>query len=494
MVPTATQIHFLLLSLLVTMAVLSTTTSSTVEAIAPTTTTHRVAVVGGGITGACVASTLATLSNDASSSGVVFEIHVFDQGRSGVGGRTSHRIQTTTPATTAATATAAATNDEHLLRWDHGCQFFRADTPLFRELVQNSWISEKKIAAKWEGTFVGETGGRDFFGLPSQPPFYVGTNGIKSIAHSLLHDDSNNGCITVHEGRRVANMVRDDETNKWTLVGTSGEAAFHDSSEAVAKAAGNPHILGSNYNAVVMTDVSSSFDAWHRASAGLPTSFSERVRKRAGSRVPLFTCMIAFEQDVPVNVSAATLNDPTLWFASRTKSKPGLGDAATLDCWTLVSTPEYAMQAITETPMQDPNTGAFIPQPPEYLTTVPGPQLEAAFRKIVEEGRLGEIDADMPKTAFLNAQRWGSALPANRHLDETSSTRQVISGVAYDSGAAPLSPTTKSGSGRSFVADEEQMLFQAGDMVATCYTPGFEGAALSGMEAAAHIHDLLTSK
>jgi hypothetical protein len=153
------------------------------------------------------------------------------------------------------------------------------------------------------------------------------------------------------------------------------------------------------------------------------------------------------------------------------------------------------MKTIEETPMQDAKTGEFIPQAPEYLTTVPGPQLEAAFRRMVQEGRLGGtvVEAeDMPKTAYVNAQRWGSALPANRHLDETSSTRQIISGVAYDSGAAPLSPTTKYNDDEpSFVADTDRMLFQAGDMVASCYTPGFEGAALSGIEAAEYIHALL---
>jgi predicted NAD/FAD-dependent oxidoreductase len=442
---------------------------------------HRIAVVGGGITGASVASTLANICSD----GEGVEIHVFDQGRSGVGGRTSHRIATTT------------SNDDTGVRmqWDHGCQFFRADTPRFQDLLQTSpWTD---IATEWNGKFMGETGARDFFGLPSQPPFYVGNtvNGIKSIAQRLLHGDTT-GRITVHEGSRVANMVRDGDTRTWTLLGTTGEAAYHDASEAVAKASKENTLGPGDYDAVVLTDVSSSFEAWHRASAGVPPSFAKRVRERAGARVPLFTCMIAFEKDIPIDMSAATLNDETLWFAARTKSKPGLsGDTDTaLDCWTLVSTPEYAMKTIEETPMQDAKTGEFIPQAPEYLTKVPGPQLEAAFRRIVQEGRLGGtvVEAeDMPKTVFLNAQRWGSALPANRYLDETSSTRQIISGVAYDSGAAPLSPTTKYNDELSFVTDADLMLFQAGDMVASCYTPGFEGAALSGIEVAEYIDALL---
>ena len=432
---------------------------------------RKVAVVGGGITGACVASTLARLSSVNNNDDTI--IHVFDQGRSGVGGRTSHRR-----------VSSSTTDDD--LRWDHGCQFFRADTPQFQEVIKE-WM-DKKIAVEWEGNFVGEPGGADFFGLPTQPPFYVGVGGIKSISHNLLHETSER--IHVFEGQRVAGMTHDDFDKTWKLFGTSGEAAYHDSDESVAKAV-SPELIGEGYDAVIMTDISSSFSSWHRASAGVPEDFADRVRTKAGARVPLFTCMIAFETNMPVDISAATLNDPSLWFAARSNAKPGLENCLTQDCWTLVSTPEYAMQAIEETPMQDPKTGEFIPQPPDYLTSVPGPELEAAFRRIVKEGRLGKVEGDLPKTAYLNAQRWGSALPAHRHLDESSPTRKIISGVAYDSGRASLAPTTKQGaSADNFVADEGRMLFQAGDMVSN-YSPGFEGAALSGIDAAHHIYELL---
>ena len=115
--------------------------------------------------------------------------------------------------------------------------------------------------------------------------------------------------------------------------------------------------------------------------------------------------------------------------------------------------------------MQDTKTGAFIPQSPDYLTTVPGPDLETAFRNVLQNGKLASL-TNLPKTSFLGAQRWGSALPAHRHLDEASPTREIISGVAYDSGRAPLAPTVlETKDDVSFVADKDQMLFQAGDMV-----------------------------
>uniref|UniRef100_A0A7S4JB22 Uncharacterized protein n=1 Tax=Odontella aurita TaxID=265563 RepID=A0A7S4JB22_9STRA len=114
--------------------------------------------------------------------------------------------------------------------------------------------------------------------------------------------------------------------------------------------------------------------------------------------------------------------------------------------------------------------------------------------------------AALPETVYLDAQRWGSAMPCHRHLDERSGTRRTVSGVPYDTGRAPLAPTRmeegRGGAARSekdddddddatnFLADDDRMLFQAGDMVSG-YTPGFEGAAISGMDAAEHILRLL---
>lgn len=369
-------------------------------------------------------------------------------------------------------------------------QFFRADTPRFQKLVE-SWIQDG-IVKEWKGEFRGKA---DFFGFPSRPPFYVGVGGMDAIPKHLL--SQNHGAIKVWKGQRVSKLMRNDDTRRWTLYGTSGESAYHDSKESIARSVVPQPIGSSDYDVVIVTDVSSSFDAWHRASAGLPADFSQKVRKRAGSRTPLFSCMIAFKDPLPIDVSAAAITHEDLWFVARTSSKPGI--VGIKDCWTLISTPSFAMRLIKETPMQDPRTGEFLPQEPGYLTKIPGPKLENAFRKIISDGRLGGKlipEEDIPPTIFLDAQRWGSAIPVARHLSESSSSRQVISGVAYDfCPKTPLAPTELLGKDESycnFVADNNQMLFQAGDMVST-YTPGFEGAALSGIEVAEYIYDLLSS-
>lgn len=441
----------------------------------------HIAIIGGGIAGTSVASTLLSSSSSLRS---CIKVDLFDQGRSGVGGRTSHRVNGTRR------------------HWDHGCQFFRADTPRFKAMVQ-TWI-QQGMAAEWDGVFTSDSPEADFFGLPHCPPFYVGIGGIHTIPQRLLLDQNMaaSGRLKVYTGHRVASMQRNDDTKKWTLFGTAGDAAFHDTPETT-KATEQPLLtLGHGYDAVVLTDVSSSFDAWHRASAGVPLDFAARVRTRAGARVPLFACFIAFETPLPISVSAASFaKDDRLWFAARTKSKPGFSSDMD-DCWTLVSTPDYAIQAIKDTPMQDPITGQFIPQSSDCLN-VPGAQLEDAFRSILSRGGLG-FDAiqgggKVPKTTFLGAQRWGSAMPAHKHLNELSPTRQILSGVVYDSGKGPLAPTTivvqewNDGNDQNFIADNDQMLFQAGDMV-SMYTPGFEGAALSGIDLGEYLTKLLFGK
>lgn len=64
-------------------------------------------------------------------------------------------------------------------------------------------------------------------------------------------------------------------------------------------------------------DVSSTtLGAWHRALAGVPEAFAERVRERAAARVPLFTALVAFAKPVPVPLNALSFaRDETLWFA-----------------------------------------------------------------------------------------------------------------------------------------------------------------------------------
>ena len=157
--------------------------------------------------------------------------------------------------------------------------------------------------------------------------------------------------------------------------------------------------------------MSSSFDGWHRASAGLPAHFAARVSGRV--RVPLFSCMVAYAAALGLPLDGLTFHGgDTLWFAARSASKPGFpaGGEEAAECWSLVSTPGYACREIASTPMQDAD-GSFVPQSDDYLNSVPGPPLLAAFAEAVAP-MLEAAGRAMPAVAYSQAQRWGSAMPA----------------------------------------------------------------------------------
>ena len=388
--------------------------------------------------------------------------------------------------------------------FDHGCQFTRADDPAMRELM-SSWC-EHGWAQRWEGPF-GCTGDGDpcaegdFFGLPgSQAPVYVGVGGMHMLPRQILAASSS----TVRRGVRVADLLRRPD-GKWELFGTSGEAAFHDTAEAEASKV-DPASLGV-FDAVLLTDASSSFSGWHRASAGagVPDAVAARVRERV--RVPLFSAMVALDTPlgdvVPFEGLTVKGGSSALWFAARSQGRPGAPYAAA-ECWTLVSRAAWAAAEIAREPMQDPRTGEFKPQTDEYLQAVPGPTLLAAFEAAISPYLLA-AGMQMPRARYLQAQRWGSALPApsgagGRDVNGYSAATTVeVLGTRYEGAMPPLlAPTVRAegvgavGAEADFVAVDEQRIYYAGDFCSR-RPPGFEAAALSGTDAAAHIRSVLCS-
>lgn len=132
----------------------------------------------------------------------------------------------------------------------------------------------------------------------------------------------------------MCNLPVQESTKLWLLFGTTGDAAYHDTPEArVRQNKDGIQQIGniSGYDAVILTDVSSSFESWHRASAGVPDQFAKRVRERVGARVPLFTAMIAFDKVSNIPFDAASFDNEAIWFAAKSNSKPGMEDGR--ECW-----------------------------------------------------------------------------------------------------------------------------------------------------------------
>ena len=418
-------------------------------------------------------------------------------------------------------------------------QFVRADSPSMKDLIE-TWM-QKGWVAPWKARFGclpdthddEESGGEhetsDFFGIPSsgnksEDNVYIGVGGMHLLPRKLLESSK----AIVHRGTRVSGVARrkvgnsgdgnddDDKKHVWDLTTTVGAAAFHDTKESVAIAElkkskiemasedEKPDISNAatmstrvvvhrGFDAVVFTDISSSSDSWHRASAGIPSSFTAKLPPKL--RLPLFSCMIALETPLrdrlPFDafVSKSSSNSP-LWFAAVSDSKPGfpkgVGGA---ECWTLVSTPSFAVDEIEETNMRDPVTGAFRPQENDYLNSVPGPAIRDAFFDLVRP-YLGDSPLP-PQTVYLQAQRWGSGLPidpekvAPEHIKEVCGTMYAskVKGSVVYSTPPPLPSSLPS---QNFVADDAMGLYYGGDFCSHL-NPGFEAAALSGFDIAKHI-------
>lgn len=171
-----------------------------------------------------------------------------------------------------------------------------------------------------------------------------------------------------------------------------------------------------------------------------------------------------------------------LWFAACSQSKPGFPPDGK-ECWTLISTPSYSLQEICQTSMRDKETGTFKPQENDYLNTIPGPTLYNAFLQAIEP-----YVPDKPSAVYLQAQRWGSGLPVTEELcDEIY---DELGGRFVAKLNKPLVHETVN-TDRDFVADDDLHLYYAGDFCSN-RCPGFEAAALSGMNAAAHIKETLS--
>ncbi|KAB2038584.1 hypothetical protein ES319_D03G155600v1, partial [Gossypium barbadense] len=122
----------------------------------------HVGIIGGGMAGLLCALSLEKRGVKST---------VFDTGMHGLGGRMGTRVI-----------------DPQQLIFDHAAQFFTVSDSRFSKLV-DYWL-EKGLVREWQG-LVGqlELGGR-FVPLPSSPPRFIGVNGMRPLADSLLSETS----------------------------------------------------------------------------------------------------------------------------------------------------------------------------------------------------------------------------------------------------------------------------------------------------------------
>jgi len=471
----------------------------------------KIAVIGGGFSGVSAAKEL--LDNQD----VNAVVHIFDQGGRGPGGRSSHRRIKVCEQESGSCITGIVIpdddrinpNDSEVLDFDHGCQFFRVESEEFKNEYVNKWIN-KGFAAKWNGKFLNTKSKSNdlndeilFFGFSSKCEMYCGVGGMHTICRKIVSECEEVYCkenkFKCFRATRVKDILR--KKKQYELFATTGKAALHDTAESESKILENTVSLGL-FDGIIITDASASFENWHRASCGIRRiggDFVNEVSKRP--RVPLFTCMVAFEKPISSidfdydGISfdlgkGAKENNNILWFACCNGSKPGFSDKR---CWTLVSTPEYCINEIQRETMQDKITGEFKPQTNEYLNGPLGPSqtMFKAFQNQVKK-ITGNTNFLFPKVIYIQSQRWGSAFPSPLPIHK-SHLREIL-GVTYNllPRLQKIEKTEESYRERQqwkdFVVHDEQLLYYAGDYCSS-RQPGPEAAVLSGVAAA---RDLIT--
>ena len=162
------------------------------------------------------------------------------------------------PATSSITAVRCSVQPQLLNRVETNAhvtfllQFFRADSAEMKTFAA-LWET-RGWAQKWNCRFGGDG---DFFGVPTcDAPVYCGSGGMHTLPRSILRA-CDEKTVSVQVGARVASIedaaCAGGANARWALFGVSGEAAYHDSPEARARAAENA-LLG--YFDIVSTPLS----------------------------------------------------------------------------------------------------------------------------------------------------------------------------------------------------------------------------------------------
>ncbi|XP_071936756.1 uncharacterized protein [Coffea arabica] len=229
---------------------------------------------------------------------------VFDTGLHGLGGRMATRII-----------------DPEPLIFDHAAQFFTVTDPEFAKLV-HLW-SEKGLVREWHGT-VGELeAGGHFTPLPSSPPRYIGANGMRPLADTILSQT------------HLVNVVRPC----WVSTLEPFNGMWHLSEKG--KNCGQ-------FDAIVIAHNGKCANRL-LASSGLPLIARQMKRLNLSS---IWALLAAFKDPLPLPASATAFPfegafvkgvDSISWMADNTKKFLGSHSHGP-HCWTFLSTATFGKQ------------------------------------------------------------------------------------------------------------------------------------------------------
>ncbi|XP_059652812.1 uncharacterized protein LOC132299936 isoform X2 [Cornus florida] len=264
--------------------------------------------------------------------------------------------------------------DPQPLIFDHAAQFFTVSDPRFAELV-DEW-SKKGLVTQWQGTLGQlEEGGR-FDPLPSSPPRFIGVNGMRPLADSILSQTC------------MVNVVRPS----WISKLEPFNGMWHLSEN------GKPR---GQFDAIVIAHNGKCANRL-LASSGLPLIARQMKRLELSS---IWALLAAFEDPLPIPASGVASAfegafvkgvESVSWMANNTKKLPcsrGCGP----HCWTIFSSAAF---------------GKRNKVPQENIPTATAEKVKAAMLKGVEKA-LGLSESSLQRPFYTRVQLWGAALPTN---------------------------------------------------------------------------------
>ncbi|XP_022999075.1 uncharacterized protein LOC111493564 [Cucurbita maxima] len=305
-----------------------------------------IAIIGGGMAGIMCALSLEKRGVRST---------VFDTGVHGLGGRMGTRSLGPEP-----------------LIFDHAAQFFTVTDSQFAQLV-DGWLGAG-LVKEWKGA-VGELelGGR--FVPMSSCLRYIGTNGMRPLADSLLSQTS---MINVMRPCWISKL--EPFNGMWHL-SENGKPCGHFDAVVIAH-------NGKCANRLLAT-------------SGLPLIARQMKRLELSS---IWALLAAFEDPLPFIDAAVTPFegafvkgvDSISWMANNNKKFMNFEKDGP-HCWTFLSTAAYGKQN-------------KVPQ-----ENIPTSTAEKVKKNMLEgvEAALGLSKGSLPKPVYTRVQLWGAALPTN---------------------------------------------------------------------------------
>ena len=401
-----------------------------------------VAIIGAGVAGLSCAAVIANAADCP-------VVHLIDQGSRGRGGRASSSRPTTT------------TTRDPAMVFDHGCQFFTAESPEFRETCAK--LERSGHIARWHGRFGSfdastgtlreksnntRDGDVDFFGLLASDEVYVGVPTMRGLCdglRTLIRDetvvDMPQCAVT-----KLARFQGDPDANKKHPENTTPNTATHrrepparwlatgvDGRRLDENHVGSTERVLGEFNAVVATDVmlaktgtpgscsimgdlGDEAEGAERDSDAFCGEFANvKSTWRAMAAVApssLFSLMLAIDSpdDIPFDAVVVTGSE-IIQLLVRDSGKPGregyfAGDDARGTLWTAVSTKQYAASVVAELPLSV--DGAYNPQTEAYLANVT-PVMEKETIRVLTDASLSKMKP--ARVTHARTQRWGHAFP-----------------------------------------------------------------------------------